>query len=349
MKKVKKILKNNVKVLIAFILGGIILGTCGVYAATVINASDVSFKNASSEMTSTNVQGAIEELNTKATTKIAEAKKECPDGYRCEENKLCKRATILHTENCTQTSTSSYCQADGYALNEAISYGNLGTKGTLTSGDAFDCDVNGDGIYNASTERFYYVSDMTNGVTKNSNTAVLIYYNNVSGGVASNSDKCAYDSTSYASGSTEGDGPITAIKQLPTTSQWKNVSLINTTRDITTEKGTVQKAGFSYKGYAARLLTYQEVYNGCYDGTTSITSNKGLSTKCKYLMENTNYSSNSLDSWWLESRGTSGSIPVPIAVYVYSSPRYVFAEPVGTSNNKGVRPAIEVSKTNISY
>ena len=83
MKKAKKIIKNNVKVLIAFILGGIIIGTCGVYAATVINASDVSFKNASSEMTSTNVQGAIEELNTKATTKIAEAKKECPDGYNC--------------------------------------------------------------------------------------------------------------------------------------------------------------------------------------------------------------------------------------------------------------------------
>lgn len=62
MKKVKKIIKNNVKVLIAFILGGIILGTGGVYAATVINASDVSYSNASSGMTSTNVQGAIEEL-----------------------------------------------------------------------------------------------------------------------------------------------------------------------------------------------------------------------------------------------------------------------------------------------
>ena len=62
MNKVKKIIKNNVKVLIAFILGGIILGTGGVYAATVINASDVSYKNASSGMTSTNVQGAIEEL-----------------------------------------------------------------------------------------------------------------------------------------------------------------------------------------------------------------------------------------------------------------------------------------------
>ena len=345
MKKVKKILKNNVKVLVGIIIGTMVTGT-GVYAATVINASDVSYKNASSGMTSENVQGAIEELNTKATTKIAEAKKECPDGYRCEENKLCKRATILHTENCTQTSTLSYCQAGGYALNEAISYGNLGTKGTLTSGDAFDCDVNGDGIYNASTERFYYVSDMTNGVTKNSNTAVLIYYNNVSGGVASNSDKCAYDSTSYAMGSTEGDGPITAIKQLPTTSQWKNVSLINTTRDITTEKGTVQKAGFSYKGYATRLLTYQEVYSGCSDDNTNITNS--LKTKCKYLLENTNYSSSGhLDEWWLESRAAPGSIPFPAAVYIHAS-LGMGSTSVGSSGI-GIRPAIEVPKSKISY
>ena len=61
MKKVKKIIKNNVKVLVGIIIGTMVTGT-GVYAATVINASDVSYKNASSGMTSTNVQGAIDEL-----------------------------------------------------------------------------------------------------------------------------------------------------------------------------------------------------------------------------------------------------------------------------------------------
>ena len=341
MKKVKEIIKNNVKVFVGIIIGTIVTGT-GVYAATVINASDVSYKNASSEMTSTNVQGAIEELNTKATTKIAEAKKECPDGYRCEENKLCKRATILHTENCTQTSTSSYCQADGYSLNSEIEYGSLGTKGVLTSGDAFDCDVNGDGIYNASTERFYYVSDMTNGVTQDSNTAVLIYYNNVSGGVASNSDTYVYDSSSK-----NNNGPVTAIKQLPTTSQWTNVSLTNTTRVITNEKGgNTTRTGtlptaFSYAGYAARLLTYQEVYNGCYDGTT-------ISTKCKYLMENTKYSSSSLKTFggWLESPSESHS---GNAWGVNAGNRIVNDYAVRYAGSFGVRPAIEVLKSNISY
>ena len=266
-----------------------------------------------------------------------------------EPEKLCKRATTLHTETCSQTSTSSYCSGDGYTASGSmktttITYGNLGTTGVLTSGDAFDCDVNGDGVYDAEAERFYYVSDMTNGVTQDSNTAVLIYYNNVSGGLPSNSTTYAYD----VNGNAYTNGPITAKGQLPTTSQWKNVSLINATRDITDEKNTVRKSAFSYEGYAARLLTYQEVYNGCYDGTTNITSTKGLSSKCKYLMENTKYSSSSLKTYggWLESPHASGSTSA-WRVYVYY--RCVYSDDVASANNFGVRPAIEVLKSNISY
>ena len=257
---------------------------------------------------------------------------------------VCKRATTLHTEECTQTDSSYYCSGDGYALNDTITYGNLGTTGTLTSGDAFDCDVNGDGVYDSATERFYYVSDMTNGVTQDSNTAVLIYYNNVSGGLASNSTSYAYD----VNGNAYTNGPITAKGQLPTTSQWKNVSLINATRNITDEKNTVRKSAFSYAGYAARLLTYQEVYNGCYDGTTIITSTKGLSSKCKYLMENTTYSSSGLTTYgeWLESPDASYSDGA-WSVGAYS--RSVNYSGVSNADNYGVRPAIEVLKSNISY
>ena len=53
----------------------------------------------------------------------------------------------LHTEECTQT--SNYCYAAGYVEGNkgtTITYGNENvTEGVLTSGDAFDCDVNGDG------------------------------------------------------------------------------------------------------------------------------------------------------------------------------------------------------------
>ena len=265
---------------------------------------------------------------------------------------VCKRATTLHTEKCANESTEQYCRADGYELNDTITYGNLGTKGTLASGDAFDCDVNGDGIYDSETERFYYVSDMTNGITSDNNIAVLIYYNNVSGGVASNLFGYGYDE----SGS-NNNGPITAIKQLPTTEQWKNVSLTNTIRTITNQNGgnTTSKGNlptsFSYTGYAARLLTAQEVSAGCGFTVGSVTTGE-LSSKCKYLMENTRYSSNNYLATfggWLESPVFNSTG----AWTVYSFNRCVetcTGNGVGPfPGGNGVRPAIEVPKSNILY
>ena len=256
---------------------------------------------------------------------------------------ICKRATTLHTETCTNKEARGYCQADGYALNDTITYGNLGTTGALASGDAFDCDVNGDGVYDSATERFYYVSDMTNGVTQDSNTAVLIYYNNVSGGLPSNSTSYAYD----VNGNAYTNGPITAKGQLPTTSQWKNVSLINATRNITDEKNTVRKSAFSYEAYAARLLAAQEVNAGCGFTVGSVATGE-LSSKCKYLMENTKYSSSSLKTYggWLESPYASYSSR---AWYVRAYYRDVNSRNVDHATDYGVRPAIEVAKENIEY
>lgn len=62
--RIKEFLKNNIKVLVAFVIG-IILATTGVYAATVISSSFVSYSNTSSKLTSTDVQSAIDELATK--------------------------------------------------------------------------------------------------------------------------------------------------------------------------------------------------------------------------------------------------------------------------------------------
>ena len=282
----------------------------------------------------TDIMGKIfnAQLNIEATQYVQQTK-----------TALCKRATILHTETCTNEDASYYCQADGYKLNDTITYGNLGTTGTLTTGDAFDCDVNGDGVYDSATERFYYVSDMTNGVTQDSNTAVLIYYNNVSGGLPSNSTSYAYD----VNGNAYTNGLITALPQLPTTSQWKNVSLINTIRNITDEKNTVRKSAFSYEGYTARLLTVQEVSSGCGFTVGNRTAGE-LSSKCKYLMENTKYSSSSLKTYggWLESPNASNSNNA-WSVYAYN--RNVSIDIAGDANDDGVRPAIEVSKTNIDY
>ena len=272
-----------------------------------------------------------------------------------EKKIICKRATTLHTEECTQTDATYFCSGAGYTSagskgTSTITYGNLGTSGTLTTGDAFDCDVNGDGVYDPSTERFYYVSDYYNTSTKafEDDTAVLIYYNNVSAGNPSNSATYAYDSSGE-----NWHGPRTAITELPTTSQWTNVRLTNDVRSITTNTGGNTTTGgttpsnFSYSGYAARLLTIQEVRKGT--GLTSIPTWKvGELDNFTYLLENTKFSSNgnAALAWWLENARSDYSTG---AWYVDGSYRYVSSSSVSNAGVIGVRSAIEVSKTNIEY
>lgn len=269
----------------------------------------------------------------------------------------CRRATTLHTEECTQTSTSNYCSGQGYTASGSkgtttITYGNLGTAGTLASGDAFDCDVNGDGVYDATTERFYYVSDLYNTTTKefDSNYAVLVYYNNTTAGVADNTSasKIAY----YADYDQNWHGPVTAITNLPTTTQWNNVSLSSTSRAILTETGTTSTSGgplptsYSYSGYAARLLIAQEINSAC--GITVGSLTIGELDTCNYLMENTKYSSSSLGTYgyWLETPWASYSHFVWSVNGNYRRVNYTSAYNAG---GFGVRPAIEVLKSDISY
>lgn len=67
MKRIKNIIKNNIKLVIGLIIGIIVSGT-GVYAATILLASNqVGYDNTTSGLTSTNVQDALDELNAKAS------------------------------------------------------------------------------------------------------------------------------------------------------------------------------------------------------------------------------------------------------------------------------------------
>ena len=68
MKKIKKFLLGNIKTVIAFALGLTISGVT-VYSATILFASsEVSYDNTNSGLTSTNVQGAIDEIYEKANS-----------------------------------------------------------------------------------------------------------------------------------------------------------------------------------------------------------------------------------------------------------------------------------------
>ena len=268
---------------------------------------------------------------------------------------ICKRATTLHTEECTQTDESLYCSREGYIASgskgtSTITYGNLGTKGSLNSGDAFDCDVNGDGEYNPGTERFYYVSDYYNTSTKKfeSDTAVLIYFNNVNSGNPSTDSTYAYDSSGE-----NWHGPRALIAQLPTKNQWSNVSLKNVTRTIfneisgnTTTGGTLP-SNFSYEGYAARLLTVEEIRQATRKSNIP-TLEVGELNNAIYLMENTRFSSknNGPWAWWLENSSSNYS---NMAQNASGNTCNVNGNYVQDAGGNGVRPAIEVSKINIDY
>ena len=69
-RKLKFFVNDNFKVVVAFIIG-IILSSTGVYAATkYYNGVNVSYSNTTSGLSSTDVQGAIDELYLKTKTRV---------------------------------------------------------------------------------------------------------------------------------------------------------------------------------------------------------------------------------------------------------------------------------------
>ena len=226
----------------------------------------------------------------------------------------CKRATRLHTASCASEENVG-CRAI-MNENDTITYGSLGTTG-LVAGDAFDCDVNNDGRFSSEDERFYYVTNLSG----DAQTAVLVSSNTSTG-------------ASYDSNGVNTNGPVSLMTSLPTTSSWENVSLKNTTRNILDETGLPVKSDYSYTGYAARPLTYQEVAAAC--------SDVNALSSCAWLLENTKYQdSTKANGYWLETASqTAGK-----AWNVNTSA----VELNDTNATNGVKVAIEVPIANINY
>jgi prepilin-type N-terminal cleavage/methylation domain-containing protein len=279
------------------------------------------------------------------------------NGITGEENDpVCRRATTLHTAKCTASPStpSGACYYDGYHAagskgTDTITFGNLGTDNVLNSGDAFDCDVNNDGNYNPTNERFYYL-------TTHGNNAVLIYYTNISnngtnvisvtgGGIAYNNEGANGQNWS---------GPIVASGVLPTTSQWSNPGIVSPgKRQIVTNGGGTSTGGgtivvFDYGNKAARLPTYQEIVTAAGPGDVS---HSGYLGNSEYLLEKLNnytkgtHSSNDFyDGYWLET-------PAYDYNWIWNTIGHnrQFNHLSPAAGNNGVRPVIEVSLTNIDY
>ncbi|MBR4619252.1 MAG: hypothetical protein IKO49_08110, partial [Bacilli bacterium] len=261
---------------------------------------------------------------------------------------VCKKAETLHTETCSRPSRG--CIDNGYAQGDIITYGHTdstklenGTlKNGLSQGYALDCDIDGTEIY----ERFYYVSDYynTNLATPSFDDkyATLIYYKNIG------TTAVAYNSLGY-----NYQGPTELLSSLPTTGTsgtWKNFSLVNEERQILNETGGNTTSGgalpkFAYTGKAARLLTTQEI--DAATGSTSRTST-GYLNNVDFLLEDTSYSKSSGCSggachYWLETPVASSDSS---AWLMTSDVRFLTS--FFNSISFGVRPAVEVPKSNIS-
>ena len=160
---------------------------------------------------------------------------------------------------------------------------------------------------------------------------------------------------SYSNGTYDGrnyEGPVTAKENLPLTSTWTNITLSNITRVILNENGEGTSnngsnnlpTAFSYEGYSARLLTLQEIIIACNANGT-----RGEFDNCNYLLENTKYSNSSLGTseYWIETPNSSSHMFVnAVNASDRRSQNTIIAS---TSDSYGVRPAIEVLKTDIDY
>lgn len=178
------------------------------------------------------------------------------------------------------------------------SYGNT-TFGTIpnsisiASGFAYDCDVNGDDVYDSTDERFYYLTSDSLG------NGVLIYSNNYTNTINTEnggSPSCGANGVLYNTDRLSYLPPTNAITELPDASVWSNVELHSTPRQIKNQLGgnTAYQgnttAQYSYPNKSSRLATTQEIMAACsIDSSVDITTtgNSNNLNNCTFLKENT--------------------------------------------------------------
>ena len=326
----------------------------------LLNANVIKMDTDSYGTTSQWVAGrtvfTTQEWNSLQTNGISfQIKVEANQGIWTPMTAICKRATVLHTETCDNYGPcGSYGGHGEYGeYGTTITYGRLGTEGALPqTGDAFDCDVNGDGNYN---ERFYYVSNYydTKTMSFDNTYATLVYYKNFLNGSANDGGAV------YRAGQSEElpwtQGPN--YSHMPSTSLWSNITLKDTrniigvnANDLTTSAtvgGTTLPQNYDYTNKAARLLTVQEILSGCELNSTNYNNISSIQTKCEFLLERTQYeaySNGKVESLLLEnpdSNTPSKIFNISVDnINMFSNDYY---------NEGGFRPAIDVPMNRIEY
>ena len=219
---------------------------------------------------------------------------------------VCKKATQqnpLHTETCE---SDGVCRSAGYSnQNNVITYGTYPGANSPLPGDAYDCDVIGNGTY----ERFYFIRENT---SNNNDNAVLIYYTSID----ENGNKLL-SSKSGASYKYVDNVNTPAPDVLPTSSMWGQTALK------------------TFNGKVARFPSIADLEVAC--GASPIGASNGYLDSCQYFMENSRFQSAELGraGIWVEPYNNS-------YYRMQTSSRVVQVPDNGAASENTVRPVIEI-------
>ena len=225
---------------------------------------------------------------------------------------VCKKATQqspLHTETCASDGS---CRSAGYTnQNNIITYGTYPGANSPLPGDAYDCDVQGNGTY----ERFYFLRENTNNDTYDN--AVLIYYTSIND--SGNKILSNVNGEVYKYVDTEG---TPAPDVLPTSTSWAQSELQ------------------SFDGKVARFPSLADLEVAC--GASPIGSSNGYLASCQFLMENSRFQSDSLgrSGIWVEQYNGH-------YYRMHTKQMNVQIPDTGASSENAVRPVIEIPVENL--
>ena len=177
MKKIKfTYIKNNKKVIIAFTMGAIIFSGITAGATSLIYSKDVTYDNTSSGLSSTTVQGALDELYEQA--KNGGASVSCDNDGNCTVT--CKQGNPSITDgnySCTNT-TSVTCPNGKFFIANDTSYKCSDIKSeAIINKLNISVVTSGNGLYKdtVTNGRYYYRgSSVNNYITFNSETWRII-------------------------------------------------------------------------------------------------------------------------------------------------------------------------------
>lgn len=226
------------------------------------------------------------------------------------EKIICKKAvagTLHNAEICRQSGSAGCAGVSSLTIGLPIEYGTI-PNGSYSAGEAYDCDVNNDGVYSPTNERFYLIREIPE-----NDTYALIMYTSI--------DEYGYIETT---GTNKRAGETYAYNA---TSPY-----LPTANDATLHDAWANPGLKTFGLKVARYPTVADVGIAC--DLPDPTASTARLDNCYYLMENSRFqtssSSEARAGIWLEAIGNNHW-------RIQTETRAVT-----TGNANAVRPVIEI-------